>query len=99
MPSAYIEKRKREVPNSEDKERYLTKLRNLKWLMISSRLGGVGHVGGTALGGFSPSSASSAQLKENPSSIQYSSPTPSHRWIISLKASDIDSPGTVLLLP
>ncbi len=51
MPSAYIERLRRELPDSEGKEKYLRKLRNLKSLMISSRLGGVGHAGGIALGG------------------------------------------------
>ena len=51
MPSAYIERLRRELPDSKDKERYLRKLRNLKWLMVSSRLGGVGYAGDIALGG------------------------------------------------
>ncbi len=51
MPSAYIDRKERGLPDSEGKEKYLRKLRNLKWLMISSRLGGVGHAGGIALGG------------------------------------------------
>ncbi len=51
MPSAYIERLRRELPDSEDKEKTLRKLRNLKWLMISSKMGGVGYVGGIALGG------------------------------------------------
>jgi hypothetical protein len=52
MPSAYIKRQSSELPDSEDKEKYLKKLRNLKWLMISSRLGGVGHAGGMALTNF-----------------------------------------------
>ncbi len=51
MFSAYIDRKARELPDSVEKEKTLRKLRNLKWLMISSRLGGVGHVGGIALGG------------------------------------------------
>ncbi len=52
LPSAYIERQKRELPDSEEKEKYLRKLRNLKWLMIASRLGGVGYAGGIALTNF-----------------------------------------------
>ena len=51
MPSACIERLRREWPDSEGKEKTMRKLRNLKWLVIASRLGGVGHVGGIALGG------------------------------------------------
>ena len=51
MPSQYIERKSRELPDSEDKEKYLRKLRNFKWLMVSSRLGGVGYAGGIALAG------------------------------------------------
>ena len=39
------------LPDSEEEDKYLKKLRNLKWLMIASRLGGVGYGGGIALGG------------------------------------------------
>ena len=39
MPSRYIERRRRELPDSEGKEKYLRKLRNLKWPIISSRVG------------------------------------------------------------
>ena len=39
MPSAYIERRRRKLPDSEDTEKHLRTLRNLKWLMISSRVG------------------------------------------------------------
>ena len=52
MPSPYIERLRRELPDSEGKERYLRKLRNLEWLMISSRLGSVGYTGGMALTNF-----------------------------------------------
>jgi hypothetical protein len=52
MPSAYIERKERELPDSEEKDKYLKNLRNLKWLMISSRLGGVGYAGGIALTNF-----------------------------------------------
>lgn len=51
MPSAYIERKKRELLDSEEKDKYIRKLRNLKWLMITSKLGGVGYGGGIALGG------------------------------------------------
>ena len=51
MPSPYIEKHSRDFPDSEEKDKYLRKLRNLKWLMIASRLGGVGYGGGIALTG------------------------------------------------
>lgn len=51
MPSAYVERQRRELPDSEEKEEYLRKLRNLKWLMIASRFGNVGYGGGIALGG------------------------------------------------
>jgi hypothetical protein len=51
MPSPYIEQKRRELPDSEEKDKYLKKLRNLKWLMIASALGGVGYGGGIALGG------------------------------------------------
>ena len=51
MPSAYIERQSRELPDSEEKDEYLRKLRNLKWLMIASGLGGLGYGGGIALGG------------------------------------------------
>ncbi len=52
MPSPYIEQKKRELPDSEGKDKYLRKLRNLKWLMIASRLGGVDYAGGIALTNF-----------------------------------------------
>ena len=39
------------MPDSEEKDKYLSKLRNLKWLMIASRTGSVGYAGGIALGG------------------------------------------------
>jgi hypothetical protein len=52
MPSLYIERQRRELPDSEDKEKRLKNLRNLKWLMICSRLGGVGYAGGIALTNF-----------------------------------------------
>ncbi len=52
MPSPYIERQSRELPDSEDKEKRLRKLRDLKWLMIASRLGNVGYGGGIALGNF-----------------------------------------------
>ncbi len=46
MPSPYIEQMKRELPDSTEKNRYLSDLRNLKRLMIgSSRLGGTGYGG------------------------------------------------------
>ncbi|MDP9426693.1 MAG: hypothetical protein M3P37_11850, partial [Actinomycetota bacterium] len=51
MPSPYIERQK-ELPNSEDKEKRLRNLRNLKWLMIASKLGGVDYTGGMALTNF-----------------------------------------------
>ncbi len=51
MPSPYIERQK-ELPNSEDKEKRLRKLRNLKRLMVAFRLGGVGYAGGIALTNF-----------------------------------------------
>lgn len=51
MPSACIDRKERELPDSEGKEKTLRKLRNLKWLMVSSRLGGVGYAGGIALAG------------------------------------------------
>lgn len=51
MPSAYIERKKRELPDSVEKDKYLRKLRNLKWLMIASDLGNMGYGGGIALGG------------------------------------------------
>jgi hypothetical protein len=50
-PSPYIEQRSRHLPDSEEKDKYLSKLRNLKWLMIASRTGSVGYAGGIALGG------------------------------------------------
>ena len=50
MPSAYIEQKKRELLDSEEKDKYIRKLRNLKWLMIASKLGDVGYEGGIALG-------------------------------------------------
>jgi hypothetical protein len=50
MPSSYIQRQK-ELPDSEEKEKYLKKIRNLKWLMIASRLGNVGFTGGIALRG------------------------------------------------
>jgi hypothetical protein len=52
MPSPYIEQLRRDLPDCEDKEKYLRKLRNLKWLMIASRLGGVSYTGGMALTNF-----------------------------------------------
>ncbi len=51
MPSPYIKQKKRELPDSGEKIVYLRKLRNLKGLMVASRLGSVGYGGGTALGG------------------------------------------------
>ncbi len=48
VPSPYIERQK-EFPDSEDKDEYLRKLRNLKWLMIASKFGNVGYAGGMAL--------------------------------------------------
>ena len=51
MPSAYMERKKRELLDSEEKDKYLRKLRNLKNLMITSKLGGLGYEGGIALGG------------------------------------------------
>ncbi len=51
MPSAYIERKKRELLDSVEKDKYIRKLRNLKWLMIASKLGGVGYGGGIALRG------------------------------------------------
>ncbi len=54
MPSPYIEQMKRELPDSTEKNRYLSDLRNLKRLMIgSSRLGGTGYGGGILLRGLS----------------------------------------------
>ena len=52
MPSPYIERQSTKLPDSEEKEKYLRKLRNLKWLMICSRLGRVGYAGGVALTNF-----------------------------------------------
>ncbi len=52
MPSPYIEQMARELPDSEKKNKYLKNLRNLKWLMIASRLGGVDYTGGMALTNF-----------------------------------------------
>ncbi len=52
MPSSYIEQKRRELLDSEDKKKHLRKLRNLKRLMIASRLGGVGYAGGIALTNF-----------------------------------------------
>ncbi len=52
MPSPYIERKKRELLDSQDKKKYLKNLRNLKRLMIASRLGGVGYAGGIALTNF-----------------------------------------------
>ena len=52
MPSPYIERLKSELPNSEEKDKYLSKMRNLKWMMIASRLGSVGYTGGMALTNF-----------------------------------------------
>jgi hypothetical protein len=51
MPSPYIERQK-ELPDSKDREKRLRKLRTLKWLMIASRLGNVGYIGGMALTNF-----------------------------------------------
>lgn len=52
MPSPYIEQAKRELPDYEGKNEYLSDLRNLKWLMVaSSRLGGTGYGGGILLRG------------------------------------------------
>ncbi len=45
MPSPYIERMKKELPDSTEKNRYLSDLRNLKRLMIASRLGGTGYGG------------------------------------------------------
>ncbi len=50
LPSVYIERQNKELPDSEEKDEYLRKLRNLKDLMIASKLGGVGYGGGIALG-------------------------------------------------
>ncbi len=50
-PSPYIERKRRELPDSEEKDKYLRKLMNLKRLMTASRLGGVGYGGGTTLRG------------------------------------------------
>ncbi len=52
MPSPYIERQKRELPDSVEKDKYLKKLRNLKWLMIATGLGGVDYTGGMALTNF-----------------------------------------------
>ncbi len=52
MPSPYIEQKGRELPDSEGKKKRLRNLRNLKWLMISSKLGGVDYTGGMALTNF-----------------------------------------------
>jgi hypothetical protein len=52
MPSPYIERKRRELPDSEEKDKYLKNLRNLKWLIIASKLGGVGYAGGIALTNF-----------------------------------------------
>ena len=51
MPSPYIERQSRELLDSEEKDKYIRKPRNLKWLMIASKLGGLGYGGGIALGG------------------------------------------------
>ena len=51
VPSAYIEQKKKELIDSEEKDKYLRKLRNLKNLMIAFGLGGAGYRGGIALGG------------------------------------------------
>ena len=50
MPSAYLEQMKRELLDSEENAKYIRKLRNLKNLMIASKLGGVGYGGRIALG-------------------------------------------------
>ncbi|HZG61985.1 MAG TPA: hypothetical protein VEY13_00525 [Rubrobacteraceae bacterium] len=42
MPSAYLEQKKRELLDSEEKDKYIRKLRNRKNLMIASKLGGRG---------------------------------------------------------
>ncbi len=39
MPSPYIERVEKELSDSEEKDKYLRKLRNLKWLMIASSWG------------------------------------------------------------
>ncbi len=52
MPSPYIEQKGRELPDSEGKKKRLRNLRNLKWLMIASKLGGVDYTGGMALTNF-----------------------------------------------
>ncbi len=52
MPSPYIEQKDRELPDSEGKKKRLRNLRNLKWLMIASKLGGVDYTGGMALTNF-----------------------------------------------
>ena len=54
MLSPYIEQ-VRELPDFEGKSEYLRDLRNLKWLMIASRLGGTGYGGGILLRGLSDS--------------------------------------------
>lgn len=51
LPSPYIERQIRELPDSEEKEGYPRKLRNLKRLMIVSGFGNVDYGGGFALGG------------------------------------------------
>ena len=50
MPSAYIERQSKELPDFE-KDEYLRTLKNLKWLIITSKLGGLGYGGRIALGG------------------------------------------------
>ncbi len=50
-PSPYIKQLEGELPDSEQKDKYLRRLRNLKWLMIASRFGNMGSVGDIALMG------------------------------------------------
>ncbi len=52
IPSPYIERQSTQLPDSVEKQKYLKKLRNLKWLTIASRLGSVGYAGGMALTDF-----------------------------------------------
>ena len=49
VPSTYIERLSRDLPDSGEKDEYLRKLGNLKWLMIASKLGGAGYGGGIVL--------------------------------------------------
>jgi hypothetical protein len=55
MPSAYIERVKKELPDYEGKSEYLRDLRNLKWLMIASRMVGTGYGGAILLRGLGDS--------------------------------------------